>query len=250
LSAATGHSGLNGGLVVHVPVPHSGGEVGLGGVHGHVGVVAAAKHAGLLSGDLRLSGVTVLGDDAAVIAVVELLGKGVLVLLVVPLAQLLDVHGGVGVHGLHAQGEAVDAGAGLGVLGAEGGDIAHMIVAGLQALQTSGHAGEVAGLVDAAEVVVEVGLVGQVAGGVGEDHLGVLLGLGVHGVEVVEGDTEDDITALTHQGVHSGGHLVVLLGHLVHDDQLAVRVQAQLVHGGGDALVVGVGVTGGVGLLV
>ena len=84
----------------------------------------------------------------------------------------------------------------------------------------------------------------------GEDHLGVLLSLGVHGVEVVEGDTEDDITALTHQVVHSGGHLVVLLGHLVHDDQLAVRVQAQLVHGGGDALVVGVGVTGGVGLLV
>ena len=35
---------------------------------------------------------------------------------------------------------------------------------------------------------------------------------------------------------------VIVLGHVVHDGQLGVGVQAQLLHGGGDAVVVGVGI--------
>src|SRR5699024_4043121 len=126
-------------------------------------------------------------------------------------AQLLDVHGGVGVDGLHAQGEAVDAGCGLSVLTAVGGHVAHIVVAGLKALQTGGNAGQVAGLIGAAEVVVEVGLIGHVAGGVGEDHIGVILRLVGHGLHIAEGDAEDDVAAVAHQGVHGGSYLVVLL---------------------------------------
>src|SRR5699024_6555222 len=231
LRAAAGHGGLDGGVVVHVPVPDGGGQVGLRRVGGHVGVIAAAEHAQVLSGDLRLSGVAVLGDDAAVEGLDQLPGESALVHLVGPGAQLLHVHGGVGVDGLHAQGEAVDAGGGLRVLAAEGGHIAHVVVAGLQALQTGGDAGQVAGLIGAAEVVVEVGLVGHVAGGVGEHHVGVLLRLVGQGLHIAEGDAEDDVAALAHQGVHSGGHGVIVLRHLVHYDQLSVRVQTQLLHG-------------------
>ena len=130
-----------------------------------------------------------------------------------------------------AQGEAVDAGAGLGVLGIIGGDIADVVVAGLQALETSGDAGQVAGLIDAAEVVIVVGVVALEAGGVGEDHVGILLSLHFHLVEVTERDAEDDAAALTHQGVHGGAHLGVVLGNLVHDDQLGLGIHAQLLHG-------------------
>ena len=84
----------------------------------------------------------------------------------------------------------------------------------------------------------------------GEHHVGVLLsGLG-HGVDIAEGDAEDDVGALTHQGVDGGQHLLLVLGDLVHDDQLGGGVHAQFLHGGGDAVVVSEGVTGGVVLAV
>ena len=84
----------------------------------------------------------------------------------------------------------------------------------------------------------------------GEHHVGVLLRLVGQGLHIAEGDAEDDIAVLAHQGVHGGGHGVIVLRHLVHYDQLSVRVQTQLLHGGGDAVVVGIGVAGGVALLV
>ena len=80
-----------------------------------------------------------LGDDTAVVAVDQLLGKGVLVDLVEPVAQLLHIDSGVGVDGLDTQGKAVNAGAGLSVLSAVGGHIAHIVIVGLQALQASGN---------------------------------------------------------------------------------------------------------------
>ena len=225
--------------------------MGLGGVGGHVGVIAAAEHTGILSGDLGLGGVAVLGDDAAVIVLDQLLGKGGLVHLVGPGTQFLHIDLGVGVHSLGTQGKAVDAGAGLGVLSAIGGDIAQVIVAGLQALQAGGHTGQIAGLIDAAEVVVEVGVVAHIAGGVGEDHVGILRSLVSHSLHIAEGDGEDDVAVGGHQGVHGVGDLViVVIAHLVHNDQLRVRVQTQLLHGGGDAVVVGVGIAGGVVLAV
>ena len=129
--------------------------------------------------------------------------------------------------------------------------IAQVIVAGLQALQAGGHTGQIAGLIDAAEVVVEVGVVAHIAGGVGEDHVGILRSLVSHSLHIAEGDGEDDVAVGGHQGVHGVGDLViVVVVHLVHNDQLAVGVQAQLLHGGGDAVVVGIGVTGGVVLAV
>ena len=84
----------------------------------------------------------------------------------------------------------------------------------------------------------------------GEDHVGILLSLHFHLVEVTEGDAEDDAAALTHQGVHSSAHLGVVLGNLVHDDQLGLGIHAQLLHGLGDAGVMGIGVAGGVAFLV
>src|SRR5699024_6645796 len=89
---------------------------------------------------------------------------------------------------------------------------------------------------------VEVGVIGHIAGGVGEDHVGVLLGLVGQGLHIAEGATEDDVAALADQGVGGGGHGVILLGHVVHDGQLGGGVQAQILHGGGDAVVVGVGI--------
>ena len=85
----------------------------------------------------------------------------------------------------------------------------------------------------------------------GEDDVGVLGGLLVHGVDVAEGDTEDDVGVLTGQGVDGVGHGgVVAVVHVVHDQQLGLRVKAQLLHGVDDAIVVLVGVTGGVVLAV
>ena len=45
-------------------------------------------------------------------------------------------------------------------------------------------------------------------------------------------------------------HQLWLLYHLVHNDQLAVGVQAQFLHGLGNSVVVGVGIAGGVVLAV
>ena len=250
LVGAVVHGGLNGLLIVDVPVPDGGSQVSIGGVCGHVRVVTAAVYPGVGGRQLGLGGVAVLGDDAAVVGVDQLLGEGILVLLVRPGAQLLDIDGGLGVDRQHAHGEAVDAGAGLSVLGAVGGDVADAVIAFLQALQAGGHASQVAGLVNAAEVVVEVGFVALIAGGVREDHLGILFRLIGQGVDVAEGDAEDNIAAFAHQGVHCGGHGLIVLSHLIHDHQLAVYIQAQVLHGSGDAVVVGVGVAGGVVLAV
>ena len=80
----------------------------------------------------------------------------------------------------------------------------------------------------------------------GEDHIGVILRLVGHGLHIAEGDAEDDVAAVAHQGVHGGSYLVVLLRHVVHDGQLSLGIQAQLLHGGGDAVVVRIGVARGV----
>ena len=57
----------------------------------------------------------------------QFFGIGLLVHFVSPSAQSLDVDGGIGVNGLHAQSERVDAGAGLSILGAEGGHVADVV---------------------------------------------------------------------------------------------------------------------------
>ena len=46
---------------------------------------------------------------------------------------------------------------------------------------------------------------------------------------------EDDIAALTHQGVHGGAHLGIVLGNLVYNEQLLVHIHAQGLHSLGDA---------------
>ena len=84
----------------------------------------------------------------------------------------------------------------------------------------------------------------------GEDHIGILLSLYLHLIQIAERDAEDDIAALTHQGVHGGAHLGIVLGNLVYNEQLLVHIHAQGLHSLGDAGVVGVGVASGVALLV
>ena len=220
--------------------------MGVGGLLGHVGVVAAAEHVVLLGHQLGLGGVTVLGDDAAAIGVDEGLGGLALLGLVAPSVDLVHIDQGVGVGGLGAQGEGIDAGAGLGILPVVGGHIADVVVAQLHGLHAGGDAGQVAGLIDAAEVVVEVGVVGHVASSVGEDNVGILLSLVVHGVDIAEGDAEHDVGPLVDHGVDGVGHGgVVGVRHVVHHDQVG-GVQAQGLHGGGDAVVVLEGVAGGV----
>ena len=220
--------------------------MGGGGLLGHVGVVAAAEHVVLSGHQLGLGGVAVLGDDAAVVGVHQGLGGLLLQGLVAPGVDHVHMDHRVGVGGLRAQSEGVDAGAGLGVVQVEGGHIADVVVALLQGLHAGGDAGQVAGLIDAAEVVVEVGVVGHIAGAVGEDHVFILLGLVVHGLDIAEGDAKDDVRPLVDHGVDGGLHGgVVVIGHVVHHDQ-AGGVQAQVLHGGGDAVVVLEGVAGGV----
>src|SRR5699024_8635228 len=82
----------------------------------------------------------------------------------------------VRIDGGHAHGEGVDAGGALAVLAAHGADVTDLIGLGLHA---GGDAGEIAGLINAAEIVVEVGVVGLIAGGVGEEHVGILGGQGL-----------------------------------------------------------------------
>ena len=80
----------------------------------------------------------------------------------------------------------------------------------------------------------------------GEDHVLILLRLVGHGLDIAEGNTEDDVGPLVDHSVDGGGHGgVVVVRHVVHHDQVG-GVQAQVLHSGGDAVVVLEGVAGGV----
>ena len=120
---------------------------------------------------------------------------GRLVDLVSPSAQLLDENLGIGIGSHSAQSKAVDTGCSLSILDIISGNIADIVVADLQGLQTGSDTGQITGLISTAEVVVEVGGVALIAGSVGEDHFGVLGGSLLHGIDVAEGDTEDDVCA-------------------------------------------------------
>ena len=218
--------------------------MGVGGLFGHVRVVSAALHTILLRHLLGLGRVTVLGDDTALIDVEQ--GHSGLALqgLVAPGIDHVHIDHCVRVDGLGAQGEGVDAGAGLSVIGVVGGHIADGVVLAELRLHPGGDPGQVAGLVDAAEVVVEVGVVGHIAGAVGEDHVGILLRLVGHRVDIAEGDAEDDVRPLVDHGIDGVGHRgIVIVWDVVHHDQVG-GVQAQRLHGGGDPVVVLIGVAG------
>ena len=132
----------------------------------------------------------------------------------------VDVNLHVGVDPLRAQGEGVDAPKHLG--DREGGHIADLV--GLSH-SACGDARQVAGLVHAAEVVAEVGVVHLVTAGVLEDHLRVLAGQLLHGVHVAEGGGEDDVGPLVLDEVHHEvAEVRAFLGHALHEQGDAVGV--------------------------
>ncbi len=108
-----------------------------------------------------------LGDNVAVI-VDQSLSSLAFAFGIIPGVGDLHFHNGVGIDSSHAHSKSVDAGGALAVVAAHSADITDLVGLGLQA----GHdTGQVTGLVNAAEIVVEVGTVGLIAGGMGEEHV-------------------------------------------------------------------------------
>lgn len=88
---------------------------------------------------------------------------------------------------------------------------------------------QVTGLIDPAEVVVQVDAVVLVAGAVGEDDGGMILGQLLHGVHVVEAGAENDVAAFLDALLDGGaGFGDVLVGNVDLVDDLIVT-QARLV---------------------
>ena len=231
---------LHGLGVVNAPVPHYAGQGGSGSILAHIAVVANAPDTVLLSSQLGTGGVAVLTDHVAA-GSDQSLGGLLLAFGIEPAVGHLHVNLSIRVHAGNAHSEGVDAAGNLAVVLAHGGHVADLVGLGLQA---GGDAAQVTGLVDAAEVVVEVGAVGLVTGAVAEDDLGIFLGHGLTGVHVAPGGGEDDVAAFLHQlgqsVLHSGS---VGIGHVDLLHQLVLR-QADVLHHALDALLVGVAVAG------
>ena len=120
----------------------------------------------------------------------------------------------VGVHGVDALGDL------------HGGHIAEVVVLGAQA---RGDAGQIARFPDAAKVVGEVDIVGEVAGAVQEDDLRVLLRQLGHVGAKAEAVAEDDVAALLDQFKH-GVFAGAVLGDVGLDEDLIVAQAQSLLH--------------------
>ena len=67
--AFTGHGSLDCQLVVDIPVPHRGSQVGVGGILGHVGVVTCLLYTSYREIDLNMKQevVTIKGQDGRIV---------------------------------------------------------------------------------------------------------------------------------------------------------------------------------------
>ena len=111
-----------------------------------------------------------------------------------PGAGPVDGDGGVRVDLAHTEGEGVDAADHL-----RNGERSH--VADLVGLRrcAGGKAGEIASLVDPAEVIAEVGVVAEVASRVEEIDVGELSRQGFHRVHVAEGSRKHGVSAVSDE---------------------------------------------------
>ena len=206
--------------------------MGLGRERAHVGVVTHGVHAAFLGSFLRAGGILVLGDDVAA-HVQEGLGGFLFRGRIVPGLGPDYAYLYVGVHGLCAEGEGVDAADDFG--DGEGRHVAEHV--GL-AHGARDHAGQITRLIDTAEIVGHVFGV-LVAGAVQELDLGKILGHFEHGIHVAVAGREDDIKTLA-------GHVQDdALGILAFSHGLDER-GGHAVQGfhGQAALVMGVGISG------
>ena len=80
----------------------------IGSIGSHIGIVTASVNALFLSNDLRLSGVTVLSDNAALVCVDKDLRSLSLLLLIAPCGDLINIDLGIRIYGKNAKSESVD----------------------------------------------------------------------------------------------------------------------------------------------
>ncbi|CUQ10263.1 Uncharacterised protein [Flavonifractor plautii] len=225
------------------PVHAAGDEAGLRGHAGHVVVVAAVEHAGVLGGGGGGGVVGVLGNEHAAL-VGQGGGGGGLLGRVGPGVDVLDLHGDRGTHALGALVEGGVAGNHLSkgesghvandsLLGGDGALVDHLLQ-----LHAAGHAGQVAALVDVGEGVVGVVQIVHGRGLVGtgdELDFGVVGGHLQHkGLEAV-GVVDDNITSILGQldvGVLAAGVLQdIFLVAPLHGNALLGQLGGGLLHG-------------------
>ena len=143
---------------------------------------------------------------------------------VTPGIDVLYIDHSLGIDALHAQREGVDAAVHLGVV-RPGSDIADQVRFGLQA---GGDTGQIARLIDAAKVVVEVDAIVLIARAMGENNVGVFFGDFFHIVHVTPGVAEDDAAA----GLNQLAQGVFTFGVLCHvklvEDLLVLEAQGFL----------------------
>ena len=231
---------LHSGGVVCAPVPDNAGQNAVADFGGHVGVIADAPDLCVSCGNLGVVGVAVLCDHVAAIVDQSLCGL-TFTLGIIPGVSDLDFHGCIGVDGSNAHCESVNAGSALAVLTAHGADITDLVALGLH----TGHdTGQVTCLINAAEIVIEVGAVGLIAGRVREEHIGIFRSQSLAGIHVTPGGGEDDIAAF----LDALGHCIFNRGavgvvDIVLADNLIIAQAESLLHSD-NALIMRVAVAG------
>ena len=161
-----------------------------------------------------------------------------------PGVQGFHINYGIGIYSLYAKGESVDAGAGFGQFGAVSGNITDFTGFGFHA---GSDTGEETSLVDAAEIVVEVYIVGHVTGGMGEVDIGIFFCQFGSGFHVAIAGGEDDVAILS-DAIFNGGADGVGIGVAdVQNTEDLIIGEAEFFLHTNDALVMHVGIAGTIG---
>ena len=126
-----------------------------------------------------------------------------------PRFQFFDINHCIGVDGLNAERERVDAGAGFRKLSAVSRNIANLVGLGLK---TGCDTCKVARLINSAEVVVQVRAVALIARTMGEDDIRMLVCQRFHSIHITVAGAENHVAALRdavfNRVADSGGVLV------------------------------------------
>ena len=210
----------------------------LGRLSRHIGVVAAAPNVSLLCGDLRLGGILMLGNDVAA-RVEQGNCRALFLLRVKPGVGDFDIHLSIRVYALYAERKSIDTTCNLRIFVALRGDITDFVALGLQA---GGDTGQVAGLVDTAEVVVEIFAVVFIAGAVGKDDVRMCCSELLHCIHIAIAGAEDNVAAfLDAFGDRGFDRGLVLIVDVILADDLVVS-QAKLILHLYDPLIMRVGI--------
>ena len=119
----------------------------------------------------------------------------------------------------------------------------------MQRLKTCGNTCKISGLINSAEVVVKVGVVGLVTRCVSKDYVGILFRLVSHSVDVAERNTDNKVATFTYEVIDGSADCVVFLCYVVNDNELAL-FDFEFFHSLGDSRMVSVCISGSVVLTV